>query len=53
MAGAIHRIKTTDVDPFSSFYDIFLPVGVSHFFPEGREARLCVAYDEAWPTHTL
>lgn len=47
MSGAINKVKTADIDPFSSFYDIFLPAGVSHFFPEGREAQLCLAYDES------
>jgi hypothetical protein len=46
MAGAFTKIRKLDVDPFSSFYDIFLPAGVSHFFPEGKEARLCLAYDD-------
>ncbi|MBV9080592.1 MAG: hypothetical protein JO102_05675, partial [Elusimicrobia bacterium] len=45
MSSAIQKAKTAEVNPFSSFYDIFLPAGVSHFFPEGHEAKLCVAYD--------
>jgi hypothetical protein len=45
MSGAINRAQTASVDPFGSFYDIFLPAGVNHFFPEGKEAQLCVAYD--------
>jgi len=45
MGGAINRARASAVTPFGSFYDIFLPLGVSHFFPEGKEARLCVAYD--------
>lgn len=45
MTAAMARLETLDVDPFSSFYDIFLPAGVSHFFPEGKEARLCLSYD--------
>ena len=45
MGGAINRARASSVSPFGSFYDIFLPVGVSHFFPDGKEAHLCVAYD--------
>jgi len=45
MAPAFQQIRKLDVNPFSSFYDIFLPAGVSHFFPEGKEAQLCLAYD--------
>ena len=45
MAPAFQQIRKLDVNPFASFYDIFLPAGVSHFFPEGKEARLCLAYD--------
>jgi hypothetical protein len=47
MGGAITKVRSAEVDPFSSFYDLFLPVGVSHFFPEGKEARLCLAYDDS------
>lgn len=47
MAAAFTRLKKMDVDPLSSFYDIFLPAGVSHFFPSGKEAQLCLAYDSS------
>ncbi len=45
MAPAFQQIRKLDVNPFASFYDIFLPEGVSHFFPEGKEAQLCLVYD--------
>jgi hypothetical protein len=45
MARAFSQLKRLDIDPFGSFYDIFLPAGVSHFFPQGKEARLCLMYD--------
>ena len=44
-AALFTKIKQLDVNPFSSFYDIFLPAGVSHFFPQGKEAQLCLMYD--------
>ncbi|MCG3205488.1 MAG: hypothetical protein KCHDKBKB_02209 [Elusimicrobia bacterium] len=47
MAKAMSKLKKLDVSPLSSFYDIFLPAGVSHFFPEGKEARLCLSYDSS------
>lgn len=45
MAAAIQKAKAVDINPLSSFYDVVLPLGVSHFFPEGREAQLCLTYD--------
>ncbi|MCB4755419.1 MAG: hypothetical protein LHV69_00445 [Elusimicrobia bacterium] len=47
MAAAINRAKIADVDPMSSFYEIFLPAGVRRSFPDGKEAQICVQYDEA------
>ncbi len=49
MAAAMSRLKTLDVSPLSSFYDVFLPAGVSHFFPEGKSARICLTYDSSVP----
>jgi len=46
MSSAIVKAMAADINPFSSFYDVFLPQGVSHFFPQGKEAKLCLAYDE-------
>jgi hypothetical protein len=46
MSSAISKLKTLSVTPLSSFYDIFLPAGVSHFFPEGKEATICLAYED-------
>jgi len=45
MAAAMIKMKELDINPFSSFYDIFLPASVSHSFPEGKEAHMCIAYD--------
>lgn len=47
MASALSKARASDISPFSSFYDIFLPAGVSHFFPEGSEASLCLNYDDS------
>lgn len=46
MSHAIVRAQETGTTPFGSFYDIFLPAGVSHFFPQGKQAQLCLKYDE-------
>ncbi len=54
MAAAIQHLKALAIDPFSSFYDIVLPQGVSHFFPEGKSAKLCLQYDsEVTDPHAL
>ena len=45
MAAAMDNLRTKSITPFSSFYDLFLPAGVSHSFPIGKEALLCLAYD--------
>lgn len=47
MAAAMQHLKAMDIDPFSSFYDLVLPAGVSHFFPEGKDAKLCLKYDSS------
>ena len=44
MSSAMMKALSTDIDPFSSFYDIFLPATVNHFFPQGKEAQLCLTY---------
>jgi len=46
MASAINKIVALDIDPFSSFYDVLLPASVSHYFPNGKEAKICLAYDD-------
>jgi hypothetical protein len=45
MARAMGKLKAQAINPFASFYDIFLPAGVSHAFPEGKEATMCLNYD--------
>jgi hypothetical protein len=45
MARGLSRLHELDVDPFGSFYEILLPAGVSHSFPSGKEARMCLSYD--------
>ncbi len=45
MARAMGKLKAQSIDPFGSFYDIFLPAGVSHSFPSGKEANMCLSYD--------
>lgn len=47
MAKAMNNLRSLAVDPFSSFYDIFLPAGISHSFPSGREAQMCLNYDSS------
>ncbi len=34
------------INPFGSFYDIFLPAGVSHFFANGYQPTLTLKYDD-------
>lgn len=47
IAKAMSKIRDLAVNPFSSFYEIFLPATVSHSFPEGKEAQLCLNYDSS------
>ncbi|MCG3203432.1 MAG: hypothetical protein KCHDKBKB_00091 [Elusimicrobia bacterium] len=44
MYKAIKALESSPtVEPFSSFYDIFLPAGVSHFL--NRPGTICLTYD--------
>jgi hypothetical protein len=45
MFRAIEAVHAAEVDPFSSFYDIFLPASVSHVFT--NRATLTLRYDDS------
>src|SRR5205823_8746358 len=45
MAGALTLAKTAGIDPMGDIAQILLPAGVSHLFPKGKEAQLCIAYN--------
>ncbi len=49
--GMYRAIKALEdspsVNPFSSFYDIFLPAGVSHVFDRNNKPSLTLKYDES------